>query len=68
MISRLSIAFLFYFNLAATLGAVGLGTSLAGLLPGLPQAFRFGFLGTAAVLGLLSLHVARAGIRLLARR
>ena len=68
MISRLCIVFLFYFSLAATLGAVALGAGMAGLLPGLPQVFRFGFLGAAAVLGLLSLHVARAGIRLLACR
>ena len=67
MINRLCIAFLFYFNLAATLGTVALGAGVAGLLPGLPQAFRFGFACAAVTLGLLSFNIARAGIRLLTR-
>lgn len=68
MISRLYIVFLFYFNLAATLSVVALGAGLTGLLPGLPQAFRVGFLSVAAATGLLSLTIARSGVRLLASR
>ena len=68
MINRLFVAVLFYFNIAATLGAVSFGVALAGVMPDLPPAFRLGSFGAAAALAYLSLRMARAGVHLLASR